>query len=133
VGKGNPLALLRQVTPMLRRMVDDTLTASAGAEPVIYHPKALGGYSIAEKLGIPGILALPLPLYSPTVAFPSPIIPMASLGPILNRLSHRAMITLTSASVHGVAAAVEVIERVARYSDGVSQSAIARADNAVSR
>jgi sterol 3beta-glucosyltransferase len=102
VGKGNPLALLRQVTPMLRRMVDDTLIASAGAELVIYHPKALGGYSIAEKLGIPGILALPLPLYSPTVAFPSPIIPMASLGPLLNRLSHRAMITLTSASVRGL-------------------------------
>jgi sterol 3beta-glucosyltransferase len=34
---------------------------------------------------------------------------------------------------HGVAAAVEVIERVARYSDGTSQSAIARADNTVSR
>ena len=102
VGKGNPLALLRQVTPMLRRMLDDALAASTGAELVIYHPKALGGYSIAEKLGIPGVLALPLPLYSPTAAFPSPIIPVASLGPILNRLSHSAIVKLTSASVRGV-------------------------------
>ncbi|MBK9714999.1 MAG: glycosyltransferase family 1 protein [Kouleothrix sp.] len=102
VGKGNPLALLRQVTPMLRRMLDDTLAASVGAELVIYHPKALGGYSLAEKLGIPGILALPLPLYSPTAAFPSPIIPVANLGPVLNRLSHRAAVKLTSASVRRV-------------------------------
>jgi sterol 3beta-glucosyltransferase len=102
VGKGNPLALLRQVTPMLRRMLDDVLSASSGAELVIYHPKALGGYSLAEKLGTPGILALPLPLYSPTAAFPSPIIPVANLGPVLNRLSHTAIVKLTSASVRGV-------------------------------
>jgi sterol 3beta-glucosyltransferase len=77
VGKGHVLTLLRQVRPMLRCMLDDALAASAGAELVIYHPKALGGYSLAEKLAIPGILALPLPLYSPTAAFPSPIIPIA--------------------------------------------------------
>ena len=59
VGKGNVLALLRQVTPMLRRMLDDALTASTGVELVIYHPKALGGYSLAENPGIPGILVLP--------------------------------------------------------------------------
>jgi UDP:flavonoid glycosyltransferase YjiC (YdhE family) len=102
VGKGNPLALLRQVRPMLRRMLDDALVASTGAELVIYHPKALGGYSLAEKLGVPGVLALPLPLYSPTTAFPSPILPLASLGPILNRLSHRAIVGLTSISVRGL-------------------------------
>lgn len=102
VGKGNPLALLRQVMPMMRQILDDALAASADAELVIYHPKALGGYSIAEKLGIPGVLALPLPLYSPTAAFPSPILPVASLGPTLNRLSHRAMVGLTSASVRGL-------------------------------
>jgi UDP:flavonoid glycosyltransferase YjiC (YdhE family) len=101
-GKGNRLALLRQVTPMLRRMLDDILSVAAGAELVIYHPKALGGYSLAEKLGIPGILALPLPLYSPTAAFPSPILPAGNLGPALNRLSHTAMIRLTRASVRGV-------------------------------
>jgi sterol 3beta-glucosyltransferase len=102
VGKGNPLALLRQVKPMLRRMLDDALAVSSEAELVIYHPKALGGYSLAEKLGVPGILALPLPLYSPTAAFPSPILPVDNLGPALNRLSHAAIVKLTSASVRGV-------------------------------
>jgi UDP:flavonoid glycosyltransferase YjiC (YdhE family) len=101
-GKGNPLALLRQVMPMYRAMLEEEWAAAAGAELVIYHPKALGGHSIAEKLGIPGILALPLPLYSPTAAFPSPILPFASLGPALNRLSHGAAVGLASASVRGV-------------------------------
>jgi sterol 3beta-glucosyltransferase len=101
-GKGNPLALLRQVQPMLRRVLDDALAASGEAELVIYHPKAMAGYSIAEQRGIPGILALPLPLFSPTAAFPSPILPVATLGPALNRLSHRVMVGLTSASVRGL-------------------------------
>jgi sterol 3beta-glucosyltransferase len=101
-GKGNPLALLRQVGPMYRAMLEEEWAAAAGAELVIYHPKALGGHSIAEKLGIPGVIALPLPLMSPTAAFPSPIIPAASLGAPLNRLSHRAAVGLALASVRGV-------------------------------
>lgn len=101
-GKGNPLALLRTVMPMLRRLLDDSLAAAGGAELVIYHPKAMGGYSLAEKFGIPGILALPLPLFSPTAAFPSPIVPAASLGPTLNRLSHRVMVNLSTASIRGM-------------------------------
>lgn len=101
-GKGNMLALLRQVRPMYRRLLDAAWAAAAAADLVIYHPKIVGGYSIAEQRGIPGILALPLPLYSPTAAFPSPILPWANLGGPLNRLSHRAMVSLASASVRGV-------------------------------
>ena len=68
---------------------------------MIYHPKALGGYSIAEKLTIPGILAVPLPLYSPTSAFPSPILPVGDLGGPLNRASHRLAVCLAAASMKG--------------------------------
>jgi sterol 3beta-glucosyltransferase len=100
VGKANPLALLRMVQPMFRAMLDDELAAAQGADLIIYHPKAMGGPSLAEKLGIPGILALPLPLYSPTRAFPSPIVPLASLGP-LNRASHGLLVGLASSSVRG--------------------------------
>lgn len=102
VGQGNPLKLLRIVRPMLRGMLDDAWRAAAGAEQVIFHPKALAGHSLAEKLDIPGALALPLPLFSPTAAFPSPIIPLGSLGGPLNRISHRLMVGLTTASVRGV-------------------------------
>jgi UDP:flavonoid glycosyltransferase YjiC (YdhE family) len=42
---------------------------------------------MAEKLGIPAILASPLPGFTPTSAFPSPLLPMSSLGP-LNWASH---------------------------------------------
>ncbi|HEU4325317.1 MAG TPA: glycosyltransferase [Roseiflexaceae bacterium] len=102
VGKGNPLKLLRQVGPMLRRMLDDEWAVAQGIDAVIYHPKAMGGHSIAQKLGIPGILALPLPLYSPTRAFPSLLLPFDNLGGTLNQLSHRAVLALTRASVSGV-------------------------------
>jgi sterol 3beta-glucosyltransferase len=101
-GKGNPLALLRQVQPMLRRILDDALAALGDAELVIYHPKAMAGYSLAERHGLPAILAMPIPIFSPTAAFPSPILPVANLGPRLNRLSHRLMISLSSASVRGL-------------------------------
>lgn len=87
---------------MLRRILDDALAAADGAELVIYHPKAMAGYSLAERHGLPGILALPLPLFSPTAAFPSPLLPVATLGPTLNRLSHRTMVQLSSASVRGI-------------------------------
>jgi sterol 3beta-glucosyltransferase len=102
VGKGNPLALLKIVAPMYRQLLDDAWAAATDADLVIYHPKALGGYSIAEKRGIPGILALPLPLYSPTAAFPSPILPFSNLGGPLNRASHRLIVGLVSASVRGM-------------------------------
>jgi sterol 3beta-glucosyltransferase len=102
-GKGNPLKLLRMVQPMQRRLLD-TAWQAANARPfdaVVYHPKGLGGYSIAEKLGAAAVLALPVPLYSPTRAFPSPILPFANLGG-LNRASHALTIRLASSSTRGV-------------------------------
>lgn len=102
IGKGNPLKLLRQLQPMLRDMLDDAWRAAADCDLLIYHPKALAGHSLAEKLGIPGVLALPLPLYSPTRAFPSPILPVANLGGALNRISHRLIVRAAAASTRGV-------------------------------
>ncbi len=101
-GKGR-LSALKQVMPMLRRVLDDAWAAAPGAGLVIYHPKALAGYHIAEKLGVPAILSVPLPLYSPTRAFASPILPGApDLGPALNRLSHRLLVWLTVAPYRGL-------------------------------
>ncbi|HEY5793545.1 MAG TPA: glycosyltransferase, partial [Bosea sp. (in: a-proteobacteria)] len=42
---------------------------------------------MAQALACPSILASPLPGFTPTAAFPSPLFPVASLGPF-NRLSH---------------------------------------------
>jgi sterol 3beta-glucosyltransferase len=82
------LALIKQVMPMLRQMMEDAWDAAQGAEAVIYHPKAMAGYHIAEKLGIPGFLSIPSPLYSPTRAFPNPVLPIPNFSGWLNRASY---------------------------------------------
>jgi sterol 3beta-glucosyltransferase len=71
--KGNAFFLWQQTMPVIRQTLDEVWTAAQEAEVLIYHPKALGGYHIAEKLQIPGFMSLLLPLYTPTNAFPSPI------------------------------------------------------------
>ena len=63
---------------------------SVGADAVVYHPKALGGYHVAEALGVPGFLALASPALSPTREFPCPLLPLPDLGGTLNRLSYGA-------------------------------------------
>ncbi|PRX97657.1 glycosyltransferase [Allonocardiopsis opalescens] len=79
----------RSVRPMLRRFLDDmTVLAERQADVVVYHPKSLGGPSIAERLGVPAVAGLLLPLYLPTSAFPSPILPLR-LPRLLNRASWR--------------------------------------------
>lgn len=100
-GKAGALKLLREAKPIMRQLLDDSWHAAEGVDAVVYHPKALSGYSIAEKLAIPGILAVPLPLYSPTRAFPSPILPVGNLGGLLNRASHRLAVWLAAASMKG--------------------------------
>ena len=84
------LALLRRARPMLQRLWEEQWAAARAFVPdlVVYHPKALAALPIAERLGVPAILAAPLPGFTPTAAFPTPVLPFASLG-ILNRASHR--------------------------------------------
>ena len=60
---------------------------SFGPDLIIYHPKSLAPPHIAQKLERPCMLASPLPGFTPTSAFPRPLLPFASLGP-LNRASH---------------------------------------------
>ncbi|MGP3937575.1 glycosyltransferase [Nonomuraea sp. KM88] len=79
----------RSVRPMLRRLLDDQAALAARpADVVVYHPKSLGGPYVAEKLGVPALAGLLIPLYVPTSAFPSPIFPIRPPGP-LNRASWR--------------------------------------------
>ncbi len=84
----NPLRRMRLYAEMARETLVDEWASAQGAELLIYSPTAMGGYHIAEKLGIPAFAAFPTPLYSPTKAFPSPFFPFGNLGPF-NKLSHR--------------------------------------------
>lgn len=93
--KANPLRLLQQVKPIMRRTLDEAWVAAQNAEAIIYHPKAMSGYHIAQKLEIPCFMSLPLPLYTPTTAFPCPIFPNLNLGGWYNKLTYRLLPFLT--------------------------------------
>ena len=82
------LRLIRQLLHTWRQMLVDEWEAAWDADAVVYHPKAFGGYHIAEALDVPGFLALPVPALSPTRAFPTPVLPLPNLGGALNRLSY---------------------------------------------
>jgi sterol 3beta-glucosyltransferase len=86
------LRVARGLMPAMRRMLVDEweAVASLQADAVVYHPKALGGYHVAEAMGIPGFLAMASPALSPTREFPVPVLPLPGLGGALNRLSYGA-------------------------------------------
>jgi sterol 3beta-glucosyltransferase len=87
-GRDNPLKILRQYVEMARETLEDEWASAQKADVLIYNSAALGGYHIAEKLGIPAFASFPAPLYSPTREFPSPFLPFRNLGPF-NKMSHR--------------------------------------------
>jgi UDP:flavonoid glycosyltransferase YjiC (YdhE family) len=86
------LRVARGLMPAMRAMLvaEWETVASLEADAVVYHPKALGGYHVAEALGVPGFLALASPALSPTREFPNPLLPLPDLGGTLNRLSYGA-------------------------------------------
>ncbi|MCC7250437.1 glycosyltransferase [Hyphomicrobium sp.] len=81
--------LLKTVRPLMRRLLDEEWHAASAFAPdvIVYHPKSIAAAHMAEKIGCPCILASPLPGFTPTSAFPTPLLPFRSLGPF-NRASH---------------------------------------------
>lgn len=77
---GNVRELIAGYRPLLRvmeRSLDRQWEVAAGFEPdvVVFHPKPLGGPHLAERLGVPGVIASPIPLYHATSAYPSAAMP----------------------------------------------------------
>ncbi|WP_425515814.1 glycosyltransferase [Phyllobacterium endophyticum] len=81
--------LLQHVRPMMRQLLDAEWSALQQFAPhvIVHHPKSIASPHIAEALGVPSILASPLPGFTPTSYFPSPMLPFSNLGP-LNKASH---------------------------------------------
>ncbi|MGG6295899.1 glycosyltransferase [Leptolyngbya sp. AN02str] len=102
VGQGNPWSLIQSTKAMMRDVLEDAWLAAQHADAVVYHPKALAGYHIADKLNIPGFLALMLPAYSPTRAFANPALGAHDWGAWLNRLSYDALGKLALAPYRGL-------------------------------
>lgn len=64
------------------------LLAASGADLIVYHPKAFGGPHFAEKLGIPAVMAVPLPMLVTTGEFPVIGFPRLPLGRGYNRFTY---------------------------------------------
>jgi sterol 3beta-glucosyltransferase len=70
-------ALMRRLPAMFTRVLDDSWQVAstgmgAGADLIVHNGQIMAGQHIAEKLGVPAVLALPMPMYVPTRQFPWP-------------------------------------------------------------
>lgn len=87
-GLRGKLALLREAERLNRNVLADSWTACMDAQAIVYHPKAMAGYHLAERLNVPCFLAHPVPAFSATAAFPNPLLPLGDHGPRANRLTY---------------------------------------------
>ncbi len=84
------LTLLKESKALNRDMLEDAWNAAQAVQPdiIIFHPKVLAGSHIAEKLGIPAIMALLVPAIVPTAEFVATGFPNLKLGAKYNQLSY---------------------------------------------
>jgi sterol 3beta-glucosyltransferase len=90
-GGRDALKMFSKMSAAMRSSLQDQWAAAQTETPdlIVYHPKTLGGYHIAERLKIPGVLSLPLPFFTPTREFPIPFIGHWPLGGWANRASYQ--------------------------------------------
>ncbi|HEV2516116.1 MAG TPA: glycosyltransferase [Devosia sp.] len=84
--------MIKQFKPIGRKQLKAEWQAAQQFQPdlIIYHPKAIAALHIAERLSCPAVLASPLPGFTPTRQFASPMVPFRSVGPF-NPLTHTVM------------------------------------------
>ncbi len=82
--------MMKKVGPMQRSMLQESWEAVTQSKPdlIIFHPKAYGGPHFAEKLGIPVIMALLIPMMVPTAERPNIGFPDFKLGAWYNRITY---------------------------------------------
>lgn len=85
-------ALLGRIRPAMVGLMDAEWEAVRAFRPdlILHHPKSLASPAMAAKLGAASLLASPLPGFTPTAAFPSPIL-AAKLPRFMNKPSHHLM------------------------------------------
>ena len=88
--KREAMGMIKRMSRAMRVMVQDEWQAAQDVQPdvILYHPKCIGSIHVAEKLGIPAILSIPLPFYTPTRAFPVPFMANNPLGERFNRATY---------------------------------------------
>jgi sterol 3beta-glucosyltransferase len=82
-GLSKKLALAKQMPALFIRTLEDcwTVAADCGADLVVHNGQVIAGQHVAERLGCPAVLALPIPMYVPTREFPWPGQPMPRVVP----------------------------------------------------
>jgi sterol 3beta-glucosyltransferase len=90
-------SLRDEVFPLMRSMLEDSWTVARSKQPevIVAHQKSLAAPHLAEKLGVPHIRVLTVPMLTPTREFPLPGIIRHNLGAVLNRASYRLVNMLT--------------------------------------
>lgn len=84
------LQVIRLMQPMLAGLMERTWLACQDAETIIFSTIGIGAYHAAEKLGMPCLMATPIPGLAPTRAYPNPggVFPQLPLGGSYNLLTH---------------------------------------------
>ena len=91
------LSLRKDVFPVIQGMLEDSWTVAKAHPPdtIVAHQKTLAAPHVAEKLRIPHVQALTVPMLTPTRAFPLPGVVNHDLGGVLNRASYQLLGLLT--------------------------------------
>ena len=86
-------SLIKDAKALYTEILSDSWLAAQEAKPdiIIFHPKSFGSSHIAEKLGIPAIMAVPVPLIVPTAESVAIGFPNLPLGRWYNKLSYLAL------------------------------------------
>ena len=89
-GRKRP-SLREEVFPVIRGMPGDSWTVARSSHPevIVARQKSLAAPHLAERLGIPHVQALTVPMLTPTREFPLPGMVRHDLGGLLNRESYR--------------------------------------------
>lgn len=84
------LSMMQQVGPLQKALLRESWEVAQKEKPglIVFHPKAYAAPHIAEKLGIPVVLALPVPLMVPTSERPNIGFPNLRLGGWYNRQTY---------------------------------------------
>lgn len=90
----------RLFKPIFRKTLAEEWKSAQDAELIIYNPASVGGFHIAEALGVPGIMADAFPTWVPTGDFPSFALPDLKLGRGYNRLTYR-LLPIMTGSMYG--------------------------------
>ena len=96
-------SLRGEVFPVIRGMLEDSWMVAGSRQPgmIVAHQKSLAAPHLAEKLGIPHVRALTVPMLTPTRAFAVPGLVRHNLGGLLNRASY-GLVGLLSAPYSGL-------------------------------